>query len=339
MSIYTKQGHEIPEFDKNLDHFLNRSVILYGASNSGKSTVIRDILYMLKNHIPNVCVICPTNDLNGSYDHFIPKPLIHTEVSETLLDDILKRQSLSVKLFNMSNDLSKLRHIYSVLQKKDDQELERMENAYCSVKSRVTDTRSLDEAHAANLVAFYKKIITKNIKYVDSLPLQETDKLLVKHININPNFLIIIDDAAVTANKWCKFNSTKELFFNGRHHRITFMIAFQDDKPLDSMLRKNAFINVFTTEQVCNTFFNRGANNFTKRERDIAEASSSKIFGDTSNKHRKLVYLRGAEKPFNYYTADLVPDFVFGSAYLIKYCEQVSRNDSQFDMFDFEKFF
>lgn len=328
----------VPEFEKKVDHFLNRSVILYGASNSGKSTIIRDLLYTLKPHIPNALVICPTNSLNGSYDNIIPRQLIHPEVSEQLLNDVLKRQSLSVKLHNMSNDLTKLRFIYSVLYQKDDQSLEKLEAAYNTVRER-QPSHELDSAHEKNLISFYKKIITKNVKYIEQLELSEPDKLLVRNININPNFLIIIDDAAVSANKWCKYNSTKELFFNGRHHRITFMIAFQDDKPLDSMLRKNAFINIFTTEQVCNTFFNRGANNFTKKEKISAEAASAKIFGDPSNIYRKLIYMRGLEKPFSHYTAEITPDFVFGSSHLIKLCDQVSKNENELDMFDFEKFF
>lgn len=326
------------EFSKDVDYFLNRSVILYGASNSGKSTIIKDLLYMLKPHIPNAIVICPTNDLNKSYDGFIPRQLIHPEVTEQLLDDILKRQSLSVKLYNLANDIGKLKSLYDQMPRKDDQSLEKLQRAYEMVRVKCGNEQ-LDAAHRNNLISFYRKIISKNTKYIDNISLSEPDKLLVKNININPNFLIIIDDAAVSANKWCKYESTKELFFNGRHHKITFMIAFQDDKPLDSMLRKNAFINIFTTEQVCNTFFNRGANNFTRKEKDAAEQASAKTFGDPSNKYRKLVYLRGNEEPFYHYTADIAPDFIFGSTHLLKLCDQVSRNENEFDMFDFEKFF
>lgn len=328
----------VPEFEKKTDYFLNRSVILYGASNSGKSTIIKDLLYNLKSHIPNVLVICPTNDLNGSYDGIIPKQLIHSEVSESLLNDILKRQSLSVKLYNMSTDLSKLRSLYNSLYKKDDQSLEKMNHAYEKVKDKC-NSQELSRAHEKNLVDFYKRVIYKNIKYLDQIDLPDADKLLVRNININPNFLIIIDDAAVSANKWCKYNSTKELFFNGRHHKITFMIAFQDDKPLDSMLRKNAFINIFTTEQVCNTFFNRTANSFTKKEKEIAEKASAETFSNSGCKYRKLIYMRGSDKPFSHYTAEIVPDFTFGSSHLIKLCDQVSRNENELDMFDFEKFF
>jgi folylpolyglutamate synthase/dihydropteroate synthase len=323
------------EFDRSVDYFLNRSIILYGASNSGKSTVIKDILFMLKSHIPNICVICPTNDLNSSYDGIVPRPLIHPEVSEQLLDDILKRQSLNVKLYNLANDITKLEHIYSQLNL-NSSEIQRLKNAYDTVSLRVSedDLSKLTSTHNSALVSAYKKSISQ-CKRLDGL--NENDKILVRHININPNFLIIIDDAAVTANKWCKYDATKELFFNGRHHKITFMIAMQDDKPLDSMLRKNAFINIFTTEQVCNTYFNRTANNFTKKEKVEAEANSAKVFNG-SERYKKLIYLRESNDKFRYFTARINEDFIFGSPFLIKYCEQVTRNDSEFNASDFEKF-
>jgi energy-coupling factor transporter ATP-binding protein EcfA2 len=326
--------NEIPIFDRSVDYFLNRSVILYGASNSGKSTIMKDILSILRPHIPNVCVICPTNELNGSYNEIIPKPLIHPEVTEQLLDDILKSQSLNVKLHNIANDMSKLEQIYNQLSICDP-EIKKLKDAYEFVSKKTSNLAKLQSAHSLAMINTYKKAISRSNRHNI---LSESDKVVVKHININPNFLIIIDDAAVSANKWCKFNSTKELFFNGRHHKITFMIAFQDDKPLDSMLRKNAFINIFTTEQVCNTYFNRPANNFTKREKTLAEIASSKTFNDNSDKYKKLVYLREADNKFRFYTAQVNEDFVFGSAALIKYCELVIRNNSEFNVCEFEKF-
>jgi hypothetical protein len=326
-SIFSKGGREIPMFNKSVDYFLNRSVILYGASNSGKSTIIKDILYTLRKHIPNVCVICPTNKLNGSYDNLIPKPLIHSEVKECLLNDILKRQSLNVKIYNLVNNLDKLESLYSKLQDKNYEQLKLIKKAYQNVKEKSESSgvdrsiiSKLDKEHNKKIIKFYKETITNNIKYITSLDMDENDKMLMKHMYINPNFLIIIDDAAVTANTWCKFEAVKELFFNGRHHKVTFMIAFQDDKLLDSSLRKNAFINIFTTEKVCNTYFTRTANNFSSVEKkhmaDIAEAVFRPISkmnkSDSAKKekanYKKLVYLREEDPPCKWMQARIVGD-------------------------------
>lgn len=347
-SLFSKGGREIPEFDKGIDYFLNRSIILYGASNSGKSTIIKDILHLVRKHIPNVCVICPTNKLNGSYDGLIPKPLIHSEVKENLLNDILKRQSLNVKIHNLVNDKDKLEFLYGKMIEKNSKLLEKILNAYDVVKSdleRIADKESLKKLkkeHDNRIISFYKDTIFSNVKHIHSLDLNENDKMLMRHIHINPNFLIIIDDAAVSANVWCKYASVKELFFNGRHHRVTFMIAFQDDKLLESSLRKNAFINIFTTEKVCNAFFNRSANNFSSQEKNMMADVASAVFKQTKSKednYKKLVYLRESTPPYRWMEARLVKDFVFGSAHLIKYCEQVAKDDKELNFSEFEDFF
>lgn len=347
-SVFSKGGREIPEFDKSIDYFLNRSIILYGASNSGKSTIIKDILHLVRKYIPNVCVICPTNKLNGSYDGLIPKPLIHSEVKENLLNDILKRQSLNVKIHNLVNDKDKLEFLYEKMVEKNSKLLEKILNAYDMVKAsleRNSDKESLKKLkreHETRIISFYKDTIFSNVKHIQSLDLNENDKMLMRHIHINPNFLIIIDDAAVSANVWCKYASVKELFFNGRHHRVTFMIAFQDDKLLESSLRKNAFINIFTTEKVCNSFFNRSANNFSTQEKNMMTDVASAVFKQTKSKednYKKLVYLRESTPPYRWMEARLVKDFVFGSAHLIKYCEQVAKDDKELNFSEFEDFF
>jgi hypothetical protein len=347
-SLYAPSGTEIPVFSKDIDYFLNRSVMLYGASNSGKSTIIRDILHKLKDYIPNVCVICPTNNLNGSYNGLIPKPLIHTEVKENLLDDILKRQEVNVKIFNLINNLDKLEFLYKNLYKKDNLKLQKILSSYDSVKSKLTEIGSgkkfeLEIVHKKELKKFYKHEIHKNIKYLDKMDLSKNDKILIKHIYINPNFLLIIDDAAVNATTWCKFNSVKELFFNGRHHRVTFMIAFQDDKLLESSLRKNAFINIFTTDKVCNAFFERPANNFTRAEKnkmiDLVNAVFKEKKSDGKKNYKKLVYLRECTPTTYYMEAGLVEDFKFGSEYLINYCNKIQKDEREIDMDDFQDFF
>lgn len=345
-SIFSKEGREIPIFDKNIDYFLNRSVILYGASNSGKSTIIKDILFTLKKSIPNVCVICPTNKLNGSYDNLIPKPLIHSDVKENLLNDILKRQSLNVKIYNLVNDFDKLKFMYNKMIDKQEEKLILLQNAYNIVKNKLSDKESLEKLkreHDEKIVEFYKDTISSNTKNINSIDLNENDKMLMKHIKINPNFLIIIDDAAVSANTWCKYESVKELFFNGRHHRVTFMIAFQDDKLLDSSLRKNAFINIFTTEKVCNTYFNRPANNFSSQEKkmmlDIADGVFNRNTQKGKKNYKKLVYLRESVPPCRWMQADMVRDFIFGSSFLVKYCGQVSKDDKEINFSEFEDFF
>ena len=259
-SLYTDDKEEVPLFDKNYKYFLNKSIVLYGASASGKSMIMRDILYLLKDYIPNMCVISPTNNLNKSYDDIIPSQLIYPEVTEDLIKKIFNRQKIAVKIFNLTNDIGKLQSLYTKMPYKNNDKLKVLLDCYNTVKNKLSSNdvmhvsekkiqmQKLDDQHIKTLTSFYKKIIHDNKYSIEYNKFDDLELKIINYININPNFLIIIDDAAVSANIWSKYQEVKELFFNGRHHKITFMISFQDDKLLESSLRKNAFINIFTTE-------------------------------------------------------------------------------------------
>lgn len=360
-SLFTPDDIEIPLFTKSYKYFLNKSIVLYGSSGSGKSMIMRDILFILKDHIPNTVVICPTNHLNKSYDDIIPPQLIYTDVTEELIKNIFKRQKTVVKIHNMVNDISRLEKIYNKLSRSNDHLIKsQIMNGYRIVKQKFSENENihlaekkikiqeLDDGHKKKLIEFYKKIINKNKSLIKNSSVRnnfdETEIKIINFININPNLLIILDDAAVSANVWAKYQEIKEMFFNGRHHKITFMISFQDDKLLESSLRKNAFINIFTTEIVCNSFFQRSANNFTKPEKIKMAKLSNFIFNDEKLKERnykKLVYIKDKNPNTYYILADYNDDFRFGSNHLYELCNKVKKDDDNEDKFndEFESFF
>ena len=357
-SIFTEDGEEIPFFTKHYSYFLNKSIILYGSSGSGKSMIMRDILYILKDHIPNILVIAPTNHLNKSFDDIIPSQLIFPDVTEELIQNIFKRQKAVVKLYNMVNDITKLENIYNKLAQMSDNFIKsKVINSYTKIKQKYQQNddlhivekkiklKELEDVHKRSLIEFYKKIINRyrnqimNNKSLQS-KFDDIEFKIIKCININPNFLLILDDCAYNANIWSKYTEIKEIFMNGRHHKITFMISFQDDKLLDSGLRKNAFINIFTTEVVCNAFFQRSANNFTKQEKNKLTKLAHCIFNDPKLKdknYKKLVYIKDKNPNVYYILADYIENFKFGSEFLHNLCDKVKKkNEMDENNFDNE---
>lgn len=71
--------------------FLNPRIALIGKSGSGKSWIIRNIMYNMKD-IPTGTVIAPTDKMNKFYNSFICPSFIHHHYREDIVPKILTRQ-------------------------------------------------------------------------------------------------------------------------------------------------------------------------------------------------------------------------------------------------------
>lgn len=68
----------------------NAAVCIIASRGSGKSFLLREILYYYRN-IPT-CVIAPTDRMNGFYNEFVPSSYIHYEYTPEVLSRVFKRQ-------------------------------------------------------------------------------------------------------------------------------------------------------------------------------------------------------------------------------------------------------
>ena len=71
----------VKELEKQYDYFLNKTTILFGATNSGKTTILLEMLYLLKDKIPSIFVFCPTSDSNKSFEGIVPDPFIWKDIN------------------------------------------------------------------------------------------------------------------------------------------------------------------------------------------------------------------------------------------------------------------
>ena len=71
-------------------------VVLIGRRDTGKSFLVRDLLYYHRN-IPIGTVISGTEAGNGFYSTHVPKLFIHEEYSSGIIENILKRQRSVIK--------------------------------------------------------------------------------------------------------------------------------------------------------------------------------------------------------------------------------------------------
>ena len=74
-------------------------VVLIGRRDTGKSFLVRDLLFHHKD-IPLGTVISGTEAGNGFYSDHVPKLFIHDEYSSSIIANILKRQKVVLKQMN-----------------------------------------------------------------------------------------------------------------------------------------------------------------------------------------------------------------------------------------------
>ena len=77
--------------------YVNPRIAMIAKSGSGKSWIIRDILYHLsKTKIPSGTVIAPTDKMTKFFNDIVPASYIHHEYKEEIIPRILHRQKLII---------------------------------------------------------------------------------------------------------------------------------------------------------------------------------------------------------------------------------------------------
>ena len=85
-------------------------IVLIGRRDTGKSVLVRDILYYHQD-IPIGTVISGTESGNGFYSQHIPKLFIHDEYNTAIIENILKRQKQVLKQVKKEVDVYKRSNI------------------------------------------------------------------------------------------------------------------------------------------------------------------------------------------------------------------------------------
>lgn len=77
--------------------FINPRICMIAKSGSGKSWVVRNIMYYMRE-IPCGTVIAPTDKMTKFYDDFVPTCFIHHEYKPAVIPRVLERQKMMLKM-------------------------------------------------------------------------------------------------------------------------------------------------------------------------------------------------------------------------------------------------
>ena len=332
--------------DKSYKHFLNKTTVIYGRTNSGKSTIIEEIMYLCKEHIPTVFVIAPSNFSNNAYSSKIPEQFIFKCIDIEWLDKLLSRQKNSANAYKNSNKLELLKKICDIKYDKTLESLEKsiIEKADSSIN--FINRSDIEFIHKKNqkceilqrrdemLIKIYKNHIRTNRVEIENNPiLTKQEKAALGFLNFNPNILLILDDCASKFKKLYKQSSAiKEIFYEGRHYYFTTIISTQDDKEIDSELRKNTSVSIFTTAQAAISNFDRASNGYPKHEKIQAKLCIDAIFKQDDKSltnYQKLVYIQGSNDAFQYTIANIYDDFRMCSDPLWEYFDKLKQKQNK----------
>lgn len=331
--------------EKSHKYFLNKSTILFGASNSGKSTILIEILHLLKDYVPNIFVFAPTADSNNAFEGIVPAPLIYKNVEISILNAIYNRAQAATKIYNTVNNMDSLRKLFEKVATPKSIEMARlayeranniimrkqqdMGSSFIEKRTSISEIKETRDSFLKNL---YKNTIRVNKKRLKKLRVSEQELYIIRYLDFNPNCVIVLDDCGAILKKFQKEEVVRKIMFQGRHNFINIILTLQDDLNLDSSIKKNAFINIFTTSRCASAYFERGSNNFSKKEKEKAEKIINFIFAPSTKKDfKKLVYIRDDMNPFRYTIADLYDTFRFGSPSLWNMCNRICSNKNKCD--------
>lgn len=342
----------IPMFKPSPRYLINKGIILYGPTESGKSTIFREFAFLTKDYFPIVFAFAPTNAETHSYDRIIPAPLVFEDITLKQIGEIYTRQKMAAEIYNNANNLNTLNSLFlKVANAKSKMFLEKLlyykskaikevEEQYESPIEQKQKKDEIEEIFKEKLIKFYKQIINPSFKKFQTMQITQEEKFALKYRDLNPNILIIFDDALTEIMKLLKDSKKegneiiKNFFFKGRHCKISHWYGFQDDSRLDSEIRKNAHISIFTSKAVALAFFSRAANNFSKAEIKKAEAIIDVIFSNNAPNFAKLVYSRLDPKYKFYYIVakEYSDDEIQMCSQLVRnFCKKISIKNGSFD--------
>ncbi|ARA72015.1 hypothetical protein BNJ_00184 [Kaumoebavirus] len=344
---------QIPHMQKTSNEILHKTNVFYGLSGNGKSTLNIELMTWMKQDTPLVIVFSNSEESNEIYSKVVPPYLIFTELKREKLQHIWDRQQMASKIWKQCQNIQVLASLFQRFASSHDKDevkaceqaksevakkLKAIYEADPSKKSEISiQIEKLESKHGEMLRARYKEIIRRERRNIIKNAASDTEREIATYLDFNPNLLLIIDDfsaelKSIMSDKRANDKNpiVHNMFYKGRHCKVTAFLNFQSDKDLLTELRMNAHNSFFCSSQSANSFFNKGnSTGFSNEQKKKATNAAKAVFtpkpGDDRTQYRKLVYLRMSNPQFQYVIADFHHGFRMGSQSLWDYAEKLSK--------------
>jgi hypothetical protein len=359
--VVTSSGEVIPPFDISAQRLVDRTLLLFGPSGTGKTAIIKTFLHSLRSMVDVVIVVCPTQLANQSYDGYVHPALIHTQfgivdpkasksaksptsMAVSFLEQIMTRQEMIASTYRKANKLDVLATIYARLSRearhKGDRDIATFNSKREKLLSQLekqsgpasAQVKKASEKLDRVLALIYKKHIAPEVEDLLAKKNLTSDEVwTLTYLHLNPRIVLVLDDCAAGLGGLQSKEAFRQLFYQGRHLYITVILSCQDDTDLIPGLRKNVFVSIFTSAETSNANFNRASNNFGKATRKRSEEVTAAVF--SAGEHCKVAYIREDPTQQHFYMlrCKIPPPTIFGSRALAELCARVSTQDVAMD--------
>jgi hypothetical protein len=346
-TIYTKDGDPIPYFYGSVDDYVDRTVLLFGGSGKGKTTVIEHILYTVKDHIPNYLVITPRTS-DKTYRKKLPARCIKEDLTKHMLTQIWDRQSNITQIYETANDVDVLASLFDkcpdrralvmikAIKQRAFDSVRAIDASSMNFATKKDQKAHIEELQLKKVTMLYKASIRQMRQKLSNMQLSDKETVCLTYLDINPRLMIIIDDCSEKWQMWQKMfgkdeiNPFNSIFFRGRHNNISLVFAAHDDKLIDTGLRKGARVTVYCGSKALMASIGKSGSGFTSQDKKLAQRMATEIFNeDDSNvkSHKKLCYVATASSPWMYHVADLHPEYDLGCEPLRELVDKMPKKE------------
>lgn len=321
------------ETDLHYPVILDRASVICGASNTGKTIILKDMLYTLRPYVEQIIIISQTDKQNKTFSAaMVPSPLIHDSITSQLLDDIYERQEAHSATYNKIWENTEviphlIARISSSVASRAKSAIEEIKNKMRTEMGELSDEeKKYKQLECSTIInRIYVGLLDENKHQLERMNLDSDEEFALKYYKLNPRLIILFDDCTELIAKFKNHHVINKLFYQGRHSKITTLMACHTDKALLPEHKKNIFVTIFTDEQSAFCYFDKKSTALDPQSMAKSKAAIKTAFVPNL-KYQKLMYIR-EERKFYKYTAKLHDNFKFGSPILNRFCEEIKAEE------------
>ena len=299
----------IPYLNKYSSHFLGKNVLICGGSESGKTTLVNDIVKKLTNDVP--VVVRFSHDCSNDLDEKVERLQGEYNMRLTIenLSKLIEHQKKCMRIHSITNNIDLLNSICLKTNDEKFNTIVEMVNQDAERFSKLADTQYKDPGlrHAektkiktmqqSTLKTLYRNCIDTHKESLLSQTLSSEELIAINYTNLNSNLVCIFDECEQFLREHQKDSVLMDIIFSGRVHNMTRIFTYQCDRHIYPVIRRAMDALIFTTFQDAMSHFNTASNAYDRQTRNLAERVIARIFKVENGirTYRKLAFLPHSE--------------------------------------------